>query len=107
LRRPWVPNSESTYDREVTMTPGERALRARMAAYVLHSRYDSKELTEPARRAFNDRFEKQVDPDGVLPPSERQRRADAAKKAYFTRLALKSAQARRRPEPPAKDGGTP
>jgi hypothetical protein len=80
------------------MTPRERTLRARMAAYILHSRYDSKELTAPARRAFNDRFEKQVDPDGTLPPAERQRRAEAAKKAYFTRLALKSARARRRCE---------
>jgi hypothetical protein len=78
------------------MTPGERTLRARMAAYVLHSRYDSRELTAPARRAFNDRFEKEVDPDGTLPPDERQRRAAAAKKAYFARLALRSAQARRR-----------
>jgi hypothetical protein len=80
------------------MTPGERTLRARMAAYVLHSRYDSRELTAPARRAFNDRFEKDVDPHGTLPPGERERRAKAAKKAYFTRLALKSAQARRRPK---------
>jgi hypothetical protein len=78
------------------MTPGERTLRARMAAYVLHSCYDSKELTAPARRAFNDRFEKQVDPEGALPEDERQRRAQAAKKGYFTRLALKSAAARRR-----------
>jgi hypothetical protein len=77
------------------MTPGERVLRARMAAYVLHSRYDSKELTAAARRAFNDRFEREVDPDGTLSPDERQRRAEAAKKAYFTRLALRSAQARR------------
>jgi hypothetical protein len=94
-----ITNSESTYDGEVTMTPGERTLRARMAAYVLHSRYDSRELTAPARRAFNDRFEKEVDPDGTLPPAERQRRAEAAKKAYFTRLALNSAQARRQVRP--------
>jgi hypothetical protein len=77
------------------MPPAERTLRARMAAYILHSRYDSKELTAAARRAFNDRFENEVDPDGILPATERQRRATAAKKAYFTRLALKSAQARR------------
>lgn len=82
------------------MTPTERSLRARMAAYVLHSRYDSKELTAPARRAFNDRFEREVDPDELLLPAERQRRAEAARKAYFVRLALKSAQARRRVKPP-------
>jgi hypothetical protein len=76
-----------------------------MAAYVLHSRYDSTELTAPARRAFNDRFEKQVDPEGTLAPAERQRRAEAAKKAYFTGLALRSAQARRRPKSDAKEHG--
>jgi hypothetical protein len=43
-----------------------------------------------------DRFEDQVDPHRVLPNAERQRRAEQAKKAYFTRLALKSVQARRR-----------
>jgi hypothetical protein len=67
-----------------------------MAAYKLHSQYDSRELTEAARRTFNERFEREVDPDGVLSPSERHRRAGAARKAYFTNLALRSAQARRR-----------
>jgi 8-oxo-dGTP diphosphatase len=44
---------------------------------------------------FTDRFERQVDPDGVLEPTERARRAQSARKAFFMRLALKSAQARR------------
>lgn len=78
------------------MTPAERVLRARLAAYVLHSTHDARELTASARRAFHDRFERQVDPEEVLPIAERARRAQAARKAYFTRLALKSAQARRR-----------
>jgi len=43
-----------------------------------------------------DRFENAVDPEGTLPLAERQRRAEASKRAYFLRLALKSAQARRR-----------
>jgi hypothetical protein len=38
----------------------------------------------------------EVDPDRELPEAERFRRAEHAKKAYFTRLALKSAQARRK-----------
>ena len=46
-----------------------------------------------------DKFEQQVDPDGVLPPAERAQRAEHARKAYFKRLALKSAQARRRRAP--------
>jgi hypothetical protein len=42
------------------------------------------------------RFEDEVDPNRVLSEAERQRRAEQAKKAYFTRLALRSVQARRR-----------
>lgn len=78
-------------------TPSERALAARYAA---HSRWaatsDPSAATAPARDAFNRRFENEVDPDGVLSPEERTRRAASARKAYFTKLALKSAQARRK-----------
>ncbi len=77
------------------LTPAERTARARLAAHTLHSRVDSTVHTEPARRAFLERFEQAVDPDKVLPPAERRRRAEHAKKAYFTRLALRSARARR------------
>jgi hypothetical protein len=76
------------------MTPQERSLRARVAAYTLHSQNDSRVLTAPARKAFLDRFEKAVDPQGALTPAERCRRATAARKAYFTSLAMKSAKAR-------------
>jgi hypothetical protein len=51
--------------------------------------------TAPAREKFLDRFERQVDPDGVLDPQERGIRAEHARKAYFTRLSLKAAEARR------------
>jgi hypothetical protein len=74
--------------RRESLTPSERVLRARMAAYALHARCDSRETTKPARRAFNARFLDQVDPERRLPEYERQRRAEAAKKAYFTKLAL-------------------
>ena len=77
-------------------THAERVLTGRLGAYVLHSKYDSRELMKPARAAFESRFEREVDPDGVLPGDERLRRAEMARKAYFTRLALLSAQARRR-----------
>jgi hypothetical protein len=69
-------------------------LQQRMAAHVLHSRYDSRELTAKARKTFLDSFLVAVDPEGVLPEAERLRRAEHARKAYFTKLALKSAQAR-------------
>ncbi len=77
------------------MTSEQRVLRARLAAYTLHAKYDARETTAAARAAFLDRFERQVDPDGALTVHERERRAKAARKAYFTRLALRSAQARR------------
>jgi hypothetical protein len=64
------------------LSPAERALRGRIGAYVLHSRYDSRELMKPARVAFESKFEREVDPDGVLPLSERLRRAEMARKAY-------------------------
>ena len=76
-------------------SPAERSLRARAAAYRLHSQYDSRELTVNARRAFNDRFARQVDPHLLLPPAERARRAEYARKAYYAELAAKSAKARR------------
>jgi hypothetical protein len=77
------------------LSPAERSRRARMAAHVLHSRYDSKELTKPARAAFDDRFLNEVDPDRVLPEAERHRRAQHAKKAYMQGLAIRSARARK------------
>jgi hypothetical protein len=72
-------------------------LRARLAAHSMHARHDSKEVSQPARDASpgsDDYWEKQVDPDGILEPAERLRRAGHAKKAYFTKLALRSAQVR-------------
>ena len=78
------------------LTPGERVLRARLAAHSLHAQRDSRENTAKARATFLAKFEVQVDPDGVLPPEERNRRALSARKAYFTRLAPRSAQSRSR-----------
>ena len=82
--------------RRESLTPSERVMRARMAAYMLHARYDPRETTKPARRAFNQRFLDQVDPDHRLPDRERHRRAESARRAYFTRLAYLSARKRRR-----------
>ena len=79
------------------LTTEERALRARAAAHQSWANTaDPSARTEPGRRAALERFEREVDPDGTLPPEERARRAAHARKAYFARLALKSAQARRR-----------
>jgi hypothetical protein len=76
--------------------PSDRALRARLAAHALHAQGGTN--TAPARKAFLDRFERQVDPDGSLDPAVRAKRAEHARKAYFLALALKSAKARRKPK---------
>jgi hypothetical protein len=76
--------------------PKDRVLVARHAA---HSRWaqtdDRTAATAPARRAAQERFEKQVDPDGTMPPDVRAKLAENARKAYFLALARKSAAARR------------
>lgn len=75
----------------------ERVLRARMAAHALHAKVsDPKAHTAPARAVFLSRFEREVDPEGILTPEERARRAEHAKKAYFLKLALASAKARKK-----------
>lgn len=78
-------------------SPAERALAARAN---INKRWafepDRTAATAPARRTFMERFEREVDPDGVLTPAERARRAESLRKSYFQRLALKSARARRK-----------
>lgn len=56
--------------------------------------------TAPARAAALARFEAEVDPQGLLAPDERAKRAEHAKKAYFLAIAAKSAEARRAKRPP-------
>jgi hypothetical protein len=81
---------------EKGLTPSEWSLRARLAALTKHSQHDARESTLPARQAFLARFEREVDPAGVLSPEERARRAECARRAHFTRLAFLSAKARRK-----------
>ena len=71
-------------------------LRARIGGLALASKRDPREYTAKARSTFLSRFEREVDPANMLPPAERHRRAVAAKKLYFSRLALKSAKVRQR-----------
>src|SRR4029453_4124385 len=72
-----------------------RSLRARLAAYALHAQRDPRETTANGRAAFLARFDREVDPEGLLEPDERRRRAERAPPAYFPRLALASAKVRR------------
>ncbi|GAA1550686.1 hypothetical protein GCM10009827_084180 [Dactylosporangium maewongense] len=77
------------------MTPAQRTMRASLAA---HTRWavepDREKALQPARDGLLARFERQVDPDGVLPPAERARRAESARKAFYRSMQLKSSRAR-------------
>jgi hypothetical protein len=77
------------------LTPAQRTLRARIASQTRWSMADPVAGTAPARRAFFERFEKQVDPEGQLSAAERQRRAKLALRAHMSRLALQSSRVRR------------
>jgi hypothetical protein len=76
----------------MTLSPAQRVLRARLGG--LRTRANGTVNTGPARSKFLERFNDEVDPERVLSPDERARRAEAARKAYFARLALKSSMAR-------------
>lgn len=68
---------------------------ARLGSYVMHSRYNAKEMTLPARQAAWRRFEDIVDKDRTLAPEDRYARAIAARHAHMLRIAMKSQAARR------------
>lgn len=73
--------------------------RATIAQIAAHTRWattpDRTTATAPARAAFDERFTRQVDPEGVLAPELRATLAANARRAYFLSLARKSAAARR------------
>jgi hypothetical protein len=70
-----------------TLTPAERTLRAQVAAHTSWAHTtDRRERTAPARRAAAERFEREVDPDRVLTPEERAKRAENARQGHFQRM---------------------
>lgn len=74
-----------------------KAQAGRIGAHVSWSRTEDRAArTAPASAAFLARFEREVDPDGVLAPDERAKRALNARRAYMQRLAQSSARTRAR-----------
>lgn len=80
----------------MTMTPAQRAMRARIAALARWSREDPKAHMAMMRGKFDDRFEEEVDPEGLLSDKERKRRAKSARELYFQRLNYMSSRARQK-----------
>jgi hypothetical protein len=85
----------------LSLTPEQRRLRASVAAHVQWaSEPDRSARTKAARDGLLAKYEREVDPDGKLPPEERRRRAEHLRKAHMARMALASSRARA-----AKKGG--
>jgi hypothetical protein len=76
-------------ERHSSLTPAERKLRAQIAAHDSWAQTeDWTARTRNAREAFEAGFLEEADGDEL--------RAQSLRKAHFARMALKSAQARRR-----------
>lgn len=82
-------------DGELTEKQEQAAARRRSSAARIASHAswagttDWSSRTAPARSAFMQRFDRQVDPDGTLPPDVRAKRAESAMKTYMGQLAKK------------------
>lgn len=90
------------------MSTSERKMIARIASNESWAKTaDRPARTAPARAALRSKWEREVDPDGVLAPEELARRVESKRKAHYQRMALKSAQVRRKTKGPraADEGG--
>ena len=74
--------------------------RTQIAKIAANSRWaretDRSAATQAARDGMTRRFEREVDPEGRLAPDELAKRVASARSAHYQRLALKSAQSRRK-----------
>ena len=68
-----------------------RRVIARIGGLSLRAKRDPLEYTKAAREAAYHRFELEVDPQRELSAEERGKRANAARRAYMQRLALRRA----------------
>jgi hypothetical protein len=79
----------------MALTPSQRTQRARVAGYASWAATsDPSARGRPGQAALRSKFEREVDPDGVLPSAERARRAEAARKSHMHRLAFTSSRVR-------------
>lgn len=93
--------------RELNAEP-RKSIQHRRAALEMHAKHDPRKTTAKARAASPGQlayWEPRVDPDGVLSPVERARRAECARRAHFLNMSERSA-AKRRAHREAPEGRT-
>lgn len=77
--------------------PQRRRQIARYGAHVSWARTPVRaERMAPANAAREAKWEREVDPGGVMSPDDRRKAAASARKAYYLDLARKGVEARRR-----------
>jgi hypothetical protein len=79
------------------LTPSQRQTRSRHGSHKSWANtVDRTARTAPGRAGLLRKFEDQVDPDRTLTPEDRAKRAESARKAYYTRLSMLAVKARQR-----------
>jgi hypothetical protein len=72
-----------------TITPEERSAFASIAGLTSVARQGPDLVAARARKGLRAKFEKEADPEGLLDPEERARRADLLVRAHMRRIILK------------------
>ena len=75
----------------------------RIGGLTAWAQNDAETMTAGAHKGFRAKFEREVDPEGILPPAERAARAERARRAYMLTLAAKSAAVRRKKAAPVSE----
>lgn len=75
-------------------TPEQRSQRARIAALARWSKEDPAKNAERGQAGLIAKFEREVDPDGVLSDAERRRRAECRRREHLARLSYASSKAK-------------
>lgn len=79
------------------MTPAQRTQRASIAANTRWGREPNRtKATAKARAGLHEKFLRLADPDMKLSEAQREKLAANLKKAHYRRMAMKSAEARRK-----------
>lgn len=85
------------------LTRAERQMRARIGGHTVQAKYGSDFIAARARRGLVAKFEREArEQYPNLSESELAQRAEQLRKAYYARLALRSAVARRKAREYAK-----
>lgn len=71
-----------------------QAVHGRMGGLTAAMRGDTRERAAKARQAFRDGWLRKVDPEGILDPEERARRAEAARRLHYVGMVAAREQKR-------------